>query len=239
MDNCEDDVILAHRALAQLTAWFCQNIPYSSRDLALDHHGELAKRPLVSILSDLMEAKVGVMCGGSATLMKVLAAQLGYTTFAMNFGRRDGPESHVIVAARLAENRYGFYDPTFGTFFANSQGAPANLPDIVRALHSRDLRDLKKVHIWSGARRYIVDPRELEKFERDFPHARLYKRSDRIIAKVATHDLAEAAFPAMIRWMRSTVADASEFDLFQFPLGTSGESEAEELAKALSRASRN
>ena len=239
MDNCEDNVILAHRALAQLTAWFCKNIPYSMRGLALDHHGELEKRPLVSILSDLMEAKVGVMCGGSAVLMKVLAAKLGYTTFAINFGRRDGPESHVVVAARLAENRYGFYDPTFGTFIGNSQGAPANLPDIVHALHSRDFRYLKKVHVWSGARRYIVDPRDIEKFERDFPNARPYKRSDRLIAKVATCDLAEASFPAIIRWMRSTVADASEFDLFQFPIGTSGESEAEELAKAFARTSRN
>jgi hypothetical protein len=239
MGNCEDDAILAHRALAQLTAWFCQNIPYSSRGLALDHHDELAKRPLVNILSDLMEAKVGVMCGGSATLMKALAVQLGYTTFAMNFGRRDGPESHVIVAARLAEKRYGFYDPTFGTFIANSQGAPANLPDIVHALHSRDFSDLKKVHVWSGSRRYIVDPRDIEKFERDFPRARPYKSSDRIIAKVGVHDLAEVAFPPMIRWMRSTVTDASEFDLFQFPLGTSGEIEAEELTKALSTASRN
>ena len=239
MEKCEDDAILAHRALAQLTAWFCKYIPYSSRGLALDHYDELAKRPLVSILSDLMEAKVGVMCGGSATLMKALATQLGYTTFALNFGRRDGPESHVIVAARLAENRYGFYDPTFGTFIGNSQGTPANLPDIVHALRSRDFRDLKKVHVWSGTRRYIVDPRDIEKFERDFPRARRYKRSDRIIAKVATCDLAEASFPAMIRWMRSTIADASEFDLFQFPIGTSGESEAEELAKALSNTSRN
>jgi hypothetical protein len=35
--------------------------------------------------------------------------------------------------------------------------------------------------------------------------------------------------------MRSTIADASEFDLFQFPLGTSGESEAERLAQVFSR----
>jgi hypothetical protein len=235
MDNCSDEAIIIHRALAKLTAWFCQNIPYSSKALALDHHGELANRPLASILSDLMEAKAGVMCGGSAALMKARASQLGYTAFAMNFGRREGPESHVIVAARLAENQYGFYDPTFGTYIGNSQEAPADLSDIVYAIRSRDFHGLKKVHVWSDARLYIVDPREFERFKRDFPYARSEKCSDRIVAKVTTHELAQAAFPAMVRWMRSTIADASEFDLFQFPLGTSGESEAERLAQVFSR----
>src|SRR5262245_50415455 len=167
MENCSDAINI-HRALAKLTAWFCQNIPYASKALALDHHGELARRPLANILSDLMEAKAGVMCGGSAVLMKAVASQLGYTAFAMNFGRQDGPESHVIVVARLAENQYGFYDPTFGTYVGNSQGAPADLSDLVYGIRSRDFRALKKVPVWSGTRLYIVDPREFEKFERDF-----------------------------------------------------------------------
>jgi len=235
MENCSAEAITIHRALAKLTAWFCQNIPYCSKALALDHHSELAKRPLASILSDLVEAKAGVMCGGSALFMKMRASQLGYTAFAMNFGRRDGPESHVIVAARLAENQYGFYDPTFGTYIGNSQEAPADLSDIVYAIRSRDFHGLKKVPVWSGARLYIVDPREFEKFERDFPHARSEKRSGKIVAKVTTHELAQAVFPAMVRWMCSRIADASEFDLFQFPIDTSGESEAERLAQVFSR----
>ena len=60
MENFGDDAIIKHQALAKLTAWFCQNIPYSSKDTALDHHGELARRPLASILADLMEASVKV-----------------------------------------------------------------------------------------------------------------------------------------------------------------------------------
>jgi hypothetical protein len=235
IDSCEHDAIGAHRVFTKLTAWFCQNIPYSSREIALDHHDEIAKTPLASILFDLMEARVGVMCGGSAVLMRILAAQLGYTAFVMNFGRRSGPESHVMVAARLSENRYGFYDPTFGTFIGNSQGAPANLPDIVRAMQSRDFRDLKKVDVWSGTRLYIVDRRDIEKFERDFPDITPDKRSERIVVRITTRELAQATFPAMVCWMRSMIPDAGEFDLFQFPINTSGESEAEELAKSFSR----
>src|SRR6185437_9000335 len=121
-----------HDAMVSLTEWFVSNIPFSY-DLAIDHHRELATRPIDDILFELLRMQRGCMCGGLTILMALVARREGYRAFELNFGRRDGNESHVVVLAGEPGNLI-IYDPTFGCFSGNTGGAPVSIQTVISFL---------------------------------------------------------------------------------------------------------
>src|SRR3977135_2287024 len=74
-----------HDAMVSLVEWCTGTIPFSF-DFVIDHHAEVATRPLDRILFDLSEMRSGCMCGGLSKLMAQLARREGFDAVELNFG---------------------------------------------------------------------------------------------------------------------------------------------------------
>ena len=125
-----------HEAMLSLTEWFVRYIPFSY-DFVIDHHAELAARPIDEILSDMSRMRYGCMCGGQSKLMAQVAWREGYGAFELNFGNRHGDESHVVVLVRQPSGDHIIYDPTFGCFSGDTDGNPVTIQTIIRISAAR------------------------------------------------------------------------------------------------------
>ena len=220
-----------HTAMTSLAAWFVRHIPFSY-DFAIDHHSELAVRPLADILRDLIRLECGCMCGGLSLLMAQLAKQEGYDALELNFGRLDGPESHVIVLVGKP-GYHVIYDPTFGCFSSDAEGRPVSIEtatDILRRgrsteLHWTPFAPRERLFLFARSNEGML-PLKSEKTELG---------DDRFVASVDLDAFADIAWSKMLEWARTRRQDCrSSFDLLRFPLGTSGEPKVTKIAELLS-----
>ena len=92
---------MSHAEFVNLTKWFAENVPHTEPALVLDHHREIASRPLAAILDELCRMEAGCLCGGMVELMCRLAQERGMEAYGMNVGQPDGPASHVVAVAKI------------------------------------------------------------------------------------------------------------------------------------------
>jgi hypothetical protein len=215
--------------MLSLTRWFIMHIPYAF-DFLIDHHAELASRDVHEILDDLQHMRNGVKCGGMTTLMACLAKRAGFDAIELNFGTNGA--SHAVVLVDIGKGERVIYDPTLGYFSGKADGTPASIQTIIDFIG----QDLGAELQW-----FPVEPREKRIL---FGHdTRLPVHLSSTITDIdryrrcATIDL--DLFAAYSLGLVSRCADTqltgvtSLFDYLRFPIGTSGEAEAEAIADRL------
>jgi hypothetical protein len=226
-----DAMCSQHVAMLSLAEWIVRNIPYSF-DFAIDHQVELATRPLDDILLELSRMKYGRMCGGMSVLMARIAKREGYNAVDLNFGSLGNGETHVVVLVGEPDSDRIIYDPTFGCFSGNVEGNPVSIGTIL---------DLLKCGRGSELRWVKFEPRERKFLFGDNPTNAIPLNS--AITKLSGHrnvgmvdlDLFAALSWGAI-WRRTRAQRPETWHLFNcrcFPLSTSGEADAEEIADRL------
>ena len=220
-----------HVAMMSLTEWFVRTIPFSY-DFAIDHHAELARRSVDEILVDLSQMRCGCMCAGLSTLMARVARQEGYDAIELNFGNEFGLETHVVVLAGDAACDRVIYDPTFGQYSGNTEGAPVSIQTVIDFLRRGLGPELRWVPFGPRERPVLFGDNPTRPVPLKQPITQV--DCQRNLAMADLDLFAEIALGSMSQWARKQRREAvSLFDCFRFPIGTSGEAEAEAIAMQL------
>ena len=243
-----------HDAMSALCAWFVRHVAIRPSNIGLgipdgliDHHAEVATRPLAAILDDLVSLRACVLCGGMALLVQQAAVAIGYSAFCLNLGDPDSHLTHVVVLVEYVgrgAKTCALYDPFFGYFIADDRGRPADLWAIVAAVRSR--RDeLRRLHLKRLGPRYkavIATPAYLDQIDSLAPQ-RLRARPpfqgvDAGDTKLLAWDADLRAYGAtfarsVLDWLKTRMTNPSVFDLLRMPLGTSGEAAAMDIMDRL------
>lgn len=220
-----------HSAMKSLTEWFVRCVPFSY-DFAIDHHAELARRSVEDILFDLSMMRCGCMCGGLSLLMARVARQEGYDAIELNFGNNYGEETHVVVLVGEYGSDRVIYDPTFGCYSGNIDGAPVSIQTVI---------DLLRRNLGSELRWVPFGPRERPVLFGHNPARSVPLKSpitpldDQRNVAMANLDLfAKITSELMWQWARTQRRETNSlFDCLRFPIGTSGEAEAQAIAAQL------
>jgi len=225
------DAGLIHAEMCALATWFVTHVAFSY-DFTFDHHAEVASRPLDDILCDLTAMKFGAMCGALSLLMAGVARRAGYDAIELNFGGAQSEETHVMVLVTVADGERVFYDPMFGCFSGKADGAPASIAAIIETLREGRGDELRWINVGPRERPLLfrsdhAAPLPLISPVRKLDHSRS-------VAMIDLDFLAAVIWGAIWRWGRSKKPGISSvFDCLRFPLSTSGEPAAEEIAQQL------
>ena len=218
-----------HTQMCALTSWFVRNVAISD-DIVIDHHDALATRFFDDILVDLIDMKYGTMCGGLSSFMSRAAKLKGYDAIAMNFGNRSGIESHVLVLVATGNGERISYDPTFGCYSGNRDGAPVSAEAIIDLLRRGKGEDLRWIEIGPRERPVLFRTDTLPQVPITSPIRRLDQSRSVAMSDLRLH--ASFAWFGIWEWGRAQKPGLRTlFDCLRFPLGTSGEADAEALAE--------
>ena len=221
----------AHHAMMTLTEWFVRNISFSY-DFAINHHAELAERPVEDILSDLSRMQYGCMCGGLSKLMARVAWQEGYDAFEFNFGNEHGEESHVVVLAGEPGGDRIIYDPTFGCFCGNAEGAPVSIQTVIDFLRRGLSSQLRWINFGPRERLFLFGHNPARVVPLKSAITKL--DDDRLVAMIDLDLFAGMTFGSIWQWGHKQRPEFHcLFDCLRFPVSTSGEAEIVEIAAQL------
>jgi hypothetical protein len=227
----KDGAFSAHAAMLSLTQWFIMRIPYSF-DFLIDHHVELARREVYEILDDLQHMRNGVKCGGMVTLMACLAKRAGFDAIELNFGTNTNGASHAVVLVDIGNGERVIYDPTLGYFSGKADGTPASIQTIIDFIGHDLGAELQWIAVEPREKRIVFghDTRLPVHLSSTITDIDRYRRC-------ATIDLdlfAAYSLGLVCRCADTQLAGVrSPFDYLRFPIGTSGEAEAEAIADQL------
>jgi hypothetical protein len=222
------DAASVHAQMCALTTWFVRHVAISG-DIVIDHHDALGSRPFDDILADLVDMKYGTMCGGLSSFMGRAAKLKGYDAIAMNFGNESGVESHVLVLVATGNGERIFYDPTFGCFSGNRDGAPVSAQTIIDLLRRGKGEDLRWVEIGPRERPVLFRTDTLPQVPVISPIRRIDQLRSMAMCDLRLHG--SFAWFGIWQWARAQKPGLRTlFDCLRFPLGTSGEADAEALA---------
>jgi len=221
-----------HAEMCNLTRWFVENVAFSW-DYFLDHERALASSSLESILADLTQLKYGALGGGLSLLMATAARRHGYDAMTMNFGNGHGPESHLLVLVRSATGQSVFYDPTLGCYSGKADGTPVSIQEIIERLRQGRGEELRWADVGSRARMIMYRADSSPPLPVISPARQLDQ--GRSVAMTDLNFMTCFAWGGIWQWARArNAAVESLFDCLRFTISTSGEAEAEDLAKQLS-----
>jgi hypothetical protein len=222
------DAGLVHAQMRALTTWFVRHVAISD-DIVIDHHDALSSRPFEDILADLVEMKFGTMCGGLSSFMARAAKLKGYDAIAMNFGNESGVESHVLVLVTTDNGERIFYDPTFGCFSGNGDGTPASAQAIIDSLRQGKGEDLRWIEVGPCERPVLFRTDTLPQVPIISPVRQIDQSRSVAMCDLRLHGC--FAWFAIWQWARAQKPGVRTlFDCLRFPIGTSGEADAEALA---------
>lgn len=218
-----------HDEIVLMTRQLVDSVPLSWIG-DFDHHREFGSRPIADVLADLTTMKYGMLCGGLALAMARSAKSAGYDAVEVNIGMPQA--SHVLVLVKLEDGDRGIYDPTFGCYAANGAGTPVGMRAVMESIRQRTTHALQWIHFGGGPKRAV--------FERDKPPGYpltsdiVRISDDRYAADIDLSAFEADAWGNIIAWARQQRPwVTTTFDCLCFPLSTSGEREAEEIAETL------
>jgi hypothetical protein len=225
-----------HEELMQMTAWFSENVTRAGDGCAIDHHTEFSRRPIRQILDDLQTGEAAIMCGGMALLMQSCAAEIGIDTIGLNFGSNGTGPTHVVVAAKQETGEYALYDPMFGLSLLDEDGKPADIESIVGRLNDRRLHEVRLRRLGRRRVRFTFFRESLPFVRQIDPQVSCSELPDDRVICWINLDRYGAWFARRIKhWLRTSIERPSILDFLRFPISTSGEADAKEIASLLSR----
>jgi hypothetical protein len=225
--NRPPDGTSVHRAMLSLMEWMVTNIPFSY-DLAIDHHAAVAASPLDAVLHDLARFEGACLCGGLSLLMARLARQEGYDAIELNVGSQHGGPSHVLVLAAVSSNKRIIYDPTFGCYSGTTDGTPISIYAVIDCLRDGRASQLRWVKSGVRERSYLFGPNP----DRAAPLKSVVAKLDdrRTVGSIDVDHFGEIFWDEALRWTHAQRPQSDcVFDFLRFPIGTSGEAEAEQI----------
>jgi len=220
-----------HTEMCNLTRWFVEHVAFSY-DFTVDHEHALASSSLEKVLVELAQLKYGALCGGLSLFMACAAKRHGYDAIEMNFGNGHGSESHVLVLVRSASDERIFYDPTLGCYSGKSDGTPVSIEETIELLREGRGEELRWIQIEPRSRPFMYCADSAPALPVISPAHRL--DHGRALAMIDLNFMACFTWNKIWHWGRAqNVAVRHIFDCLRFPIGTSGEAEAEGLAAQL------
>lgn len=219
----KDDRASDVEKVSALRSWVHQSIPAadsaSDVSVVLGHsHHELTTAEMLSLAG---RRDAGMMCGGHAELMRRLCRLLGYEAVAINFAVPGTTASHVLTLVRVPvreQMKWLVEDAYFNTSYTSKAGDPLSFQEIIARVTTDRTGDLCDTKPWdvrapalmSSARR---ESGEFEYVQQCWSLASTLEYLPEVRARL--EQLAGTAHPAA---------------LLLFPIGTSGELDAEALA---------
>jgi len=219
----QNDQVAPVQRIAELRNWVHRSIPAadsgSDVSVVLGHsHHELTTSEMLSLAG---RREAGMMCGGHAELMRRLCRLLGYEAVAINFEVPGTGASHVLTLVRVevrGQMKWLVEDAYFNTSYTSADGEPLSFQEIIACVaagRTHDLRDTKPSNVRAPAL-MSSDRREAGDFEYVLQYWSLATTLGNLPAvRMRLEQLTGTAHPAA---------------LLLFPIGTSGELEAEALA---------